>query len=114
MLTAIIAFAIVVVKAKFKKIYWNWPFFIVIVRQSLPFATLVFMMSFYNRIDPVLIERLLPDPDGEIQSGIYAKGFRLFDAVNQIAYLFAVLLLTFYYHIQVFLYIFCVFSLFQN
>jgi O-antigen/teichoic acid export membrane protein len=92
-LTAIIAFILVVIKAKFRKIYWNWPFFVMIVRRSLPFATLVLMMSFYNRIDPVLINRILPAPDGEIQSGIYAKGFRLFDAANQIAYLFAVLLL---------------------
>ncbi len=93
LLTAMIAFSVVMVKAKFKKIYWNWPFFVMIVKQSLPFATLVLMMSIYNRIDPVLIQRLLPDPDGEIQSGVYARGFRLFDASNQIAYLFAVLLL---------------------
>lgn len=93
LLTAIIAFSIVMVKAKFKRIYWSWPFLVMVVKQSLPFATLVFMMAFYNRIDPVLIERILPDPDGEIQSGIYAEGFRLFDAANQIAYLFAVLLL---------------------
>ncbi|MCK5765476.1 MAG: oligosaccharide flippase family protein [Bacteroidales bacterium] len=92
-LTAMIALTIVMIKAKFKRIYWNWPFFVMIVKQSLPFATLVFMMSFYNRIDPVLIERILPSPDGEIQSGIYAQAFRLFDASNQIAFLFAVLLL---------------------
>jgi len=64
-----------------------------ILKQSLPFATLVLMMSFYNRIDPVLINKLLPDPVGEIQVGIYAQAFRLFDAANQIAFLFAVLLL---------------------
>jgi len=93
LLTAMIAFSIVMVKAKFKRIYWNWAFFVMIVKQSLPFATLVLMMSFYNRIDPVLIERLLPDNVGERQSGIYAQAFRLFDASNQIAYLFAVLLL---------------------
>jgi O-antigen/teichoic acid export membrane protein len=92
-LTVLIALSIVMVKAKFRKLYWNWPFFIVIVKQSLPFATLVLMMSFYNRIDPVLIERLLPENTGEIQAGVYAQAFRLFDASNQIAYLFAVLLL---------------------
>ena len=92
-ITAIIALSIVVVKARFRKIYWHWPFFLMIVRRSLPFATLVLMMAIYNRIDPVLINKLLPEPMGEIQAGIYAKGFRLFDAANQIAYLFAVLLL---------------------
>ncbi len=94
LLTAMIALTIVMIKAKFKRIYWNWPFFITIIKQSLPFATLVLMMSFYNRIDPVLIERIrIIDGDGEIQSGIYVKAFRLFDASNQIAFLFAVLLL---------------------
>jgi len=92
-ITAIIALSIVITKARFRRIYWNWPFFVMIVKQSLPFATLVMMMSFYNRIDPVLINKFLPDSDGEIQSGIYAKGFRLFDAANQIAFLFAGLLL---------------------
>ena len=92
-ITALIAFSIVMVKAEFKRIYWNWPFFVMILKQSLPFATLVLMMSFYNRIDPVLINKLLPDPVGEIQAGIYAQAFRLFDAANQIAFLFAVLLL---------------------
>lgn len=93
LLTAMVALGIVVVKAKFKRIYWNRAFFIMILKQSLPFATLVLMMSLYNRIDPVLIERILPESQGEVQSGIYAKAFRLFDASNQIAYLFAVLLL---------------------
>ncbi len=93
LLTAMIALSIVMVKAKFKRIYWSWPFFVMIVKRSLPFATLVLMMSFYNRIDPVLIQRLLPSPEGDIQSGVYAKAFRLFDASNQIAFLFAVLLL---------------------
>ncbi|MEE4256912.1 MAG: oligosaccharide flippase family protein [Bacteroidales bacterium] len=99
LLTALIALSIVVVKAKFKKIYWNWPFFVMIVKRSLPFATLVLMMSFYNRIDPVLIERLLPYPEGDIQAGVYAQAFRLFDAANQIAYLFAVLLLPIFSHL---------------
>ena len=98
LITAMIALGIVMVKAKFKRIYWSWPFFVMIVKQSLPFATLVLMMSLYNRIDPVLIERLLPAPDGEIQSGVYAEAFRLFDASNQIAYLFAVLLLPIFAH----------------
>jgi O-antigen/teichoic acid export membrane protein len=93
LISTLVALLIVIRKAKFRKIYWNWAFFVMIIKQSLPFATLVMMMAFYNRIDPVLINKLLPDPLGEIQSGVYAKGFRLFDAANQIAFLFAVLLL---------------------
>jgi O-antigen/teichoic acid export membrane protein len=40
-----------------------------------------------------MIEKLLPGDKGKLQSGIYAKGFRLLDAANQIAYLFSVQLL---------------------
>jgi O-antigen/teichoic acid export membrane protein len=50
-------------------------------------------MSFYNRIDPVLIERILPNPLGKEQAGVYAQAFRLLDAGQNFALLFAVLLL---------------------
>jgi O-antigen/teichoic acid export membrane protein len=48
-------------------------------------------MTFYNRIDAVMLERMLPD--GKEQSSIYASAYRLLDASNMIAYLFAGLLL---------------------
>jgi O-antigen/teichoic acid export membrane protein len=50
-------------------------------------------MAFYNRIDSVLIERLLPDPLGKEQAGIYGQAFRLLDAVSMFGVLFAGLLL---------------------
>lgn len=59
----------------------------------MPFALLVLIMSFYNRIDPVLLEKLLPSPMGTEQAGIYAQAFRLLDAGQNFALLFAVLLL---------------------
>lgn len=93
LLTAITAFVIVVRKAHFKKLSWSWPFTLVILRQSAPFAILVLLMSFYNRIDSVMIERLLPGDTGDIQAGIYASAYRLLDATNMIAYLFSVILL---------------------
>jgi O-antigen/teichoic acid export membrane protein len=37
-----------------------------------------------------MILKLLPEEVGKEQSGIYAKGFRLLDAANQIAYLFSI------------------------
>lgn len=64
-----------------------------ILRRSAPYALLVLLMSFYNRLEPVLIERLLTGETGLQQTGIYAKAFRLFDAGNNISMLFAVLLL---------------------
>ncbi|MDP1623075.1 MAG: oligosaccharide flippase family protein [Bacteroidales bacterium] len=90
--TAAIAFLIVVRKARFRKLNWNWPFFLMIMKQSMPFALLVLLMTFYNRLDPVMLEYLLPKKIGNEQVGIYASGFRLLDAANMIAYLFGVLL----------------------
>jgi O-antigen/teichoic acid export membrane protein len=93
LLTAIIALIVVIRKASFRKLSWNRPFFILIVRQSFPFAILVLLMTFYNRLDSVMLERILPGVNGERQSGIYASAYRLLDATNMIAYLFSVLLL---------------------
>jgi len=93
LITALIAMLIVVKKAKFRRLNWNWPFFVMIIKQSFPFAILVLLMTFYNRIDSVMIERLLPDGIGDEQAGIYASAYRLLDASNMIAYLFSVLLL---------------------
>jgi len=97
LLTAIIALAVVVKKASFKRLNWNMPFFVMIIKQSFPFAVLVLLMTFYNRIDPVMIERLLPDKLGDEQAGIYASAYRLLDASNMIAYLFSVLLLPLFF-----------------
>lgn len=91
--TALIAFLIVVRKAKFNRLNWNRPFFVMIIKQSFPFAILVLLMAFYNRIDSVMLERLLPGNQGEEQAGIYASAYRLLDATNMIAYLFSVILL---------------------
>jgi O-antigen/teichoic acid export membrane protein len=92
-ITAFIAFIIVMKKARLKKLNWNWPFFLMIIKQSFPFSLLVLLMTLYNRLDPVMLESLLEDPVGNDQAGIYASGFRLLDAANMIAYLFAVLLI---------------------
>ena len=71
----------------------NIPFVIMIIKKSLPYALLVLLMSFYNRLEPVLIERLLPEDIAASQAGVYAKAWRLFDAGNNISYLFSVILL---------------------
>ncbi len=75
------------------KFDWDMHFNLLIIKKSLPFAILVLLMTFYNRLDSVMIEKLLPGVDGKIQSGLYAKAFRLLDAANMIAYLFSVQLL---------------------
>ena len=73
-------------KLKIKKV-----FSVAVLRQSFPYALLIFLMMMYNRIDAVMLERMLPD--GDAQAGIYAQGFRFLDAVNMFALLFAGLLL---------------------
>lgn len=64
---------------------------LLILKQSYPFALAVFLMSAYNRIDGVMIERLLPD--GKYQADVYASAYRLLEASNMIGFLFTGLLL---------------------
>ncbi|MBS1648011.1 MAG: oligosaccharide flippase family protein [Bacteroidetes bacterium] len=91
--TAILAFWVVLRKTETFSLSWNRPFFIMILKKSFPFAVLVLLMTFYNRLDAVMIEKLLPEGEGAEQTGIYAKGFRLLDAANMIAYLLSLQLL---------------------
>ncbi len=92
-LTAFIAAAVVISKTHFHHLNWNPAFFAIIIKQSFPYFVLIFLMSMYNRIDSVLIERMLP-ADGDYQSGVYASAYRLLDVANNMSgVLFAVLLL---------------------
>ena len=93
LLTALIAFITVYYKTDHFKLKWNWPFSLMILKQSLPFAILVLLMTFYNRLDSVMIGYLLPEGVGAEQAGIYAKAFRLLEAGNMIAYLFSIQLI---------------------
>jgi O-antigen/teichoic acid export membrane protein len=91
LLTAIIAFFIILGKTHSFSFKFEKAFCLMILKKSLPFAILTLLMSFYNRIDTVMIERILPD--GDVQSGIYAQAFRILDATNMIAFLTAGMLL---------------------
>lgn len=90
-LTAFIAFSIVTYYSGKIVPRWNRIFYIYILKHSAPFALLILLMTFYNRVDSVMIERLLPD--GSHHTGIYAAAFRLLDAANMTGYLFSVILL---------------------
>ncbi len=89
--TALITLLIVLKKAGLLKLNFDWHFFIVFLKQSYPFALLIFLMAFYNRIDSVMLERMLPN--GAEEAGIYAQSYRILDAASMIAFLFAGLLL---------------------
>lgn len=91
--TALIALTIVIRKSAFRKLKWHWPFFLMIIKKSMPFALMVLLMTLYNRLDPVMLEKILGKSLGNEQAGIYAHGFRLLDAAAMISFLFAVLLM---------------------
>jgi O-antigen/teichoic acid export membrane protein len=89
--TLVVALLIVAVKANFQRLHWNPLFLLVVMKQSYPFALLILLMTFYSRIDSVMLERMLSG--GAREAGIYAQAFRILDAVNIVAYLFTGLLL---------------------
>ncbi len=88
-ITAAMALAVIGRKAHLRRLRWDWRFFLVILRKSAPFALLVLLMASYNRIDPILLRRMVGDAD----AGIYAGAFRLLDALTMVAYLVSVPLL---------------------
>ncbi len=77
--------------ARLIRISFDWVLSKEIVRQSFPFSLVIILMSLYNRMDGFMLERLLDDQAYE--AGIYAAAFRIYDALNMVGYLFAVLLL---------------------
>jgi len=76
-------------KAKGWKLKPNFTFSRSIIKSSFPYAVMILISSIAYRIDSILLERI----SGSQEAGIYAMGFRFFEAVNMMAYLFAVLLL---------------------
>lgn len=92
--TLLIALVALIKRTGLRRLSFSKPFTFSILRQSAPFALLVLLMASYNRLDPVFLQRLLPD--GTAQAGIYAGAFRLLDALTMIAYLVSVPLLPIY------------------
>jgi O-antigen/teichoic acid export membrane protein len=90
-ITMLIAFVLLVREIGIPRLQIKRTVSYAILRQSLPFATLVLLMMLYTRSDSVLLERL--HPKGAFESGIYAKGFRLLDAFYMFGMIFANLLL---------------------
>lgn len=90
-LTAFTAFFIVLYRAKRFRVRFDLSFFVAILKQSYPYALLILLMAAYNRIDAVMLERMLLH--GKEQAGIYAQSFRILDTLNNYGLLFTVLLL---------------------
>ncbi len=89
--SAIIAGYLVVRKTGKIKLTFNPSFSWMIIKQSLPYALLILLMMIYYRTDGVMLERMLPN--GKQEAAIYARGYRFFEALNMVGYLFAGLLL---------------------
>ncbi len=90
-ITALVALVLVRRLSGPVRVGWRPAFGWVVLKQSFPFALLILLMTFYYRIDTLMLERMLPD--GALQAGIYYQGFRWFEALNMLGYLVAGLLL---------------------
>jgi O-antigen/teichoic acid export membrane protein len=64
------------------------------LRAGTPYALLVLLMMAYHRLDAILLERMRAD--GALQAGLYAMGYRLFEAANMVGYLVATVLLPYF------------------
>ena len=89
-LGALAGFLLTFRKAGSSLIVFNFPFSYLVLKKSFPYALLFLLMGFYYRTDGVMLERMLDG--GAYEAGIYAQGFRFFEAGNMMAYLFAALL----------------------
>ena len=86
----LIGFALLFMKTGVPKFKYHPVFSYAIIRKSFPYALLILLMMVYTRVDSVMIERL--HPNGKMESGYYAQGFRLLNAFFMFAMLFSNLL----------------------
>jgi O-antigen/teichoic acid export membrane protein len=90
-IAAVLIFITVFLKVSSFSLKIDKAFLIKIVKQTAPFALLVLTMTFYYRIDAVMLDAMLEN--GEQEAAVYAQAYRLMDAANQVGVLFAGLLL---------------------
>lgn len=89
-LTTVVALALLLKHVDRPYFQWDLKFSLGYVKQSLPYALLVVLMLLYTRVDGVMLERI--HPKGAYESGIYAQGFRLLDALFMFGMIFTSLL----------------------
>jgi O-antigen/teichoic acid export membrane protein len=70
---------------------FHGPTLLKIIKESLPYAALIFQMSIYNRADVTLMERICTD--GKEQADVWSAAFRLMDQANMFGLMFATILL---------------------
>lgn len=90
--TALLAGIVVAFRSKALRFSFDLSKVSHLLKKAYPYALLGVLMSIYYRIDGVMIDRMLPDNDGQ-EAGIYAASYRLLEAANIVGLLFANLLL---------------------
>lgn len=85
-----IGFALVIIYRKGGRLAWGLSkaTFVDAISSSWPYAMLILLMAFHNKLDGVMLERI----SGAEAAGIYAAAIRLLEAFNQVGYLGAALL----------------------
>ena len=81
------------------KFQFDWKRTKRILLSSYPFALVILLMTIYNRIDAIMLERMLGDHG--LSAGIYAAAYRLFHAVSAFGVFFSMLLLPMFAHLFV-------------
>jgi len=91
-IAALTALLIVMLKAGRIRFRFSRVFSLMILKKSYPYAVLILLMGLYNRVGPVILERMLGS-EGDVEAGIYAQAFRLLDAFSMYGFLISGLLL---------------------
>ena len=89
--TCLLAYAAIRTNLGRIRIKYNRPLLLLLLKRSAPYALSIFLMTAYYRLDGIMIERLLPN--GQVEAGLYASAYRLYEASNMLGFLFASLLL---------------------
>lgn len=97
LITAFVAFIILSPLLKSISIRFSIDFIKKLIPQTLPFAIIFLLMTAYSRIDMIMLERMSTDNGHQIDA--YSACYRLMDATNMFAYLFASLLLPMVAHL---------------
>ena len=93
--TALLSFILIRQKVTFTFAHLHLGKVWTIVKQSLPYALLILLMSAYTRMDGFMLERLAPGNNLE-QAGIYASAFRLVDICTMPGLMMAGILIPLY------------------
>lgn len=89
-ITLIVSVVLLFIQFGVPKLQYHPVFSYSIIRQSFPYALLIFLMIIYTRVDSVMVERM--HWNGKTEAGFYAKGFRLLNAFFMFAMIFSNLL----------------------